>query len=194
MTSTFVSTSLEAGFLLLKSTSRLLRSSSTVEPRKVGRISYSSLGSSDVRVHIAQSAFLRTVSIVEASIDSLAMELTELHLPLTTETLRLLALEKELASTSNWEARRNAFERHHRIALRKCAGHSKLEGAIEVRNAIAHGLGELTARQLQSDQTMKRLSRLRVGVANNRIDVRRSDVVDCINYSSQFLLAVDGLL
>lgn len=152
------------------------------------------LGSSDPRHLALQSGFLRLISVVEASVDSLGGELTSRSVPNLDEVLRLLVLEKELAATSSWESRRKSFKRHHGVDLRKCAEHQRLEGAIEVRNAISHGLGRLTTRQVFSSETPKQLARVNVAITNGYVDIQPVHLTECAQYCSDFLKSLDGLL
>jgi len=131
---------------------------------------------------------------VEASVDSLAVELTEGSVFNVNDVIRLLMLEKELAESANWETRRRAFRRHHKLDLRKCAKYDYLEGAIEVRNAIAHGLGKLTTRQTLSAQTPKQLRVVNVSVVNQRVDLNADHISECARHCAEFLLSLDSML
>jgi hypothetical protein len=105
--------------------------------------------------------------------------------------VRRLMLEKELAATSSWSARHKAFKRHHGVDLRRCAEHHRLEGAVEVRNAIAHGLGRLTTRQLMSSETVKHLSKVDVPIRNGYVALERHHLEDCGDYTRAYLVSVD---
>jgi len=188
----YVST--EAGLRLLRATLRnyIWEARLSVLPR--GRIQQTFLGTSDPRDLAVQAGFLRLVSVVEASVDSLAVELTEGNVPRVDEVLRLLMLEKEIVASANWESRRRVFKRHHRVDLRKCPRYSYLEGAIEVRNAIAHRLGRLTTRQAMSVETTHRLRIANVIVVNERVDLTSEHLTECANCSSEFLRSLDALV
>lgn len=188
----FVST--EAGLRLLQSTLRSYLAGSQLSIVVRGRIQHTSLGSTDPHDLVLQSGFLRLISVVEASVDSLGGELTSRSVSNVDEVVRLLILEKELAATSTWEARRRSFRRHHGVDLRKCAEHDRLEGAIEVRNAIAHGLGRLTSRQVLSAETPKQLSRVNVMVVNGYVNLRPIHLTECAHYCADFLRSLDYAL
>lgn len=187
----FVST--EAGLRLLQATLRSYLTKGQVS-RFRGRIQQTSLGSSDPRALALQSGFLRLISVVEASVDSLGGELTSRSVSNVDEVLRLLILEKELAATSTWNSRRRSFKRHHGVDLRKCAEHDRLEGGVEVRNAIAHGLGRLTTRQVLSAETLKHLARVNVTVVNGYVDLCPIHLTECASYCSNFLRSLDQTL
>ena len=183
--------SIEAGLRLLRSTVRTYLAGTRFLVISIGRIEHTSLGSSDARNLALQSGFLRLVSIAEASVDSLGAELTSRSVPRVSEVVRLLMLEKELAASSTWDSRRRSYKRHHGIDLQKCAEYGRLEGAIEVRNAIAHGLGRLTPRQALSAETFKHLARIRVPVSNGFVELQSTHITECAQYCTDFLRSLD---
>ena len=186
----FVAT--ETGIRLLRSTYRSFAASGSTGVRRVGRISQTVLGSSDPRDLVVHSGFLRLVSITEAAVDALAVELTAQSVPQIDEVVRRLMLEKELSATGTWRARRSAYKRHHNIDLGKCAEFKRLEGAIEVRNAIAHGLGKLTTRQVHSRETAPKLGQINVNVVNGFVALGPNHVEECASYCREFLLSLDA--
>lgn len=185
----FVST--ESGLRLLRTTLRFHGDHARSVGTKRGRVHTTSQGTSDPEALALQAGFLRLVSVTEATLDSLGRELTASSVGNVDQVIRALMLEKELAATSNWEARKRAFKRHHRVDIAKCAEHPRVEGAVEVRNAIAHGLGQLTTRQSESKETPKRLARIQVEVVNGRVDLRLSHLTECGSYAAEFLISVD---
>lgn len=186
--------STEAGLRLLRSTLRTYLRSARVPALTPGRIRRSELGTTDPRELSAQSSFLRLVGVVEATVDSLGTELTSKRISISDEAIRLLMLEKELAATSSWEGRHRSFRRHHKLKLASCAEHGRVEGAIEVRNAVAHGLGKLTTRQLVSADTKKRLDRIDVQVVNKFVALEPRHVRECAEYGAVFLRSIDERL
>lgn len=183
--------STEAGLRLLAPTLRTALRTARAAPFLGGRIVHSALGSTSPRDLALQTSFLRLVSITEATIDSLAIEITEQSVPQIDDVIRLLMLEKELASTSTWDSRRRLFKRHHGVDLEKCAESKRLDGAIAVRNAIAHGLGRLTTKQALSKQTDTNLKRIDVTLLNGFIDLEPRHLIDCRAYLTDFLVDVD---
>ncbi len=179
---------------LLRATLRTFVTGTWLASLTRGRIQHTSLGSSNPLDLALQAGFLRLVSITEATVDSLGVELTTRDLRKVDEVVRLLMLEKELAATSTWDARRRTFKRHHGVDLRRCAEYGRLEGAIEVRNAIAHGLGRLTTRQALSAETPKQLSRVDVVVVNGYVDLGPIHLRECADYAADFLKSLDGAI
>ena len=184
--------STEAGLRLLRATLRNYTWEARMAMVPRGRIQQTFLGTSHPRDLAVQAGFLRLVSIVEASVDSLAVELTEGSVSGIDEVLRLLMLEKEIVESANWDARKRVFKRHHRVDLQRCSRYSYLEGAIEVRNAIAHRLGRLTTRQAISMATTHRLLRANVTVVNERVDLRTEHLVECADCGAEFLRSLDA--
>jgi hypothetical protein len=149
------------------------------------------VGSIDPREVALQAGFLRLVSVTEATVDTLGVELTAVGVVQTDEVISLLILEKELSATSNWDARRRSYKRHHHVDLRRCAEHARVEAAVDVRNAIAHGLGKLTTRQALSAETPRRLSRLGIPVVNGYVHLTPDHLNECASYCAAFLASLD---
>lgn len=157
-----------------------------------GRINTTSLGVVSPEDMAVQGLYLRAVSVVEATLDALALELTKVALKRVDAVISNLILEKEIAGSSSWEARRRMFRRHHGIDLRSCVSWREIEAAVDVRNAIAHGLGKLTARQLASREVFARLAHLGIDVVDNRVHVERSAITDLIRFCGEFIEDVDA--
>jgi len=152
------------------------------------------LGSSDPLELALHAGFLRLVSIAEATVDALGTELTARKVLQVDQAVRLLVLEKELAANVNWAARHRSYKRHHEIDLKKCTDWKRLEGAIEVRNAIAHGLGKLTTRQVSSYETASKLARIDVFLSNGYVDLDLDHLRACAQYGAAFLRSLDSSL
>ncbi len=157
----------------------------------LGRIHRTQFGSTSAATLALHSGFLRLVSIAEATVDSLGVEATNRRVGAVDQSVRLLILEKELAATSTWDARRRVFRRHHGVDLRKCDEFKRMEAANDVRNAIAHGLGRLTARQVHSPETVRRISSIGVDVVDGYVSIEERHLVECAGYARLFLTSVD---
>lgn len=181
----------ESGLRLLGAA---LRTNATVplRSRVAGRITATAFGPVSKEQTDRQGLYLRVVSIAEATIDALALELTRRDLPTMGEVVRRLVLEKEIASSSSWDARRRSFRRHHGVDLHKCDAHHEVRAATEVRNAIAHGLGRLTARQTASQETYKNLARIAVDVVDGHVRLQPNHVAEAVEYCRRFVHDVDS--
>lgn len=183
----------ESGLRLLSSASR---SNYTYPSRSAasGRILATAIGPVSQQESDRQGLYLHVVSIAEATIDALALELSEQALARHDEVVRRLLTEKEIASSASWEARRRSFRRHHGLNLRQCDAHEEVMATTEVRNAIAHGLGRLTARQVTSGETLSNLRRISVDVVDGRVRLVADDVANAVAYCRRFISAVDALV
>lgn len=181
----------ETGLRLLSDALRWNRTAASAL-RHPARIAGTALGPVAREQTQRQGLYLRVVSISEATIDALALELTQSGLKYVDEVVRRLVLEKEIAGTASWDSRRRSFKRHHNVDLRKCDAHKELLAATEARNAIAHGLGKLTARQAASNETLKDLSSISIDVVDGYIRLRPTHVAEAIGFSRRFIIDVDG--
>ena len=60
-------------------------------------------------------------------------------------------------SGNTWEQRRDLWKRLHQVRLRDFDHDEPLQGFIEARNAISHGLGDLTRMQLRKNEEVRKL-------------------------------------
>jgi hypothetical protein len=183
----------ESALLLLHSTPRLFIKPSRL--RRVGRtrILYSTLGTRDPVVVRREAIFFRMVSLTEAYLDALQMDILTGKVSPTTDTLRRMIEEIERTATSNWAARHRAFKRLHGIALTQLDGWQELDAALHVRNSVAHALGSLTASQRANAQLPLQLVRIQAVVADGRINLSDNSLKLLENSCRRFVLAVDAL-
>jgi hypothetical protein len=181
----------ESGLRLLGAT---LRSNATLPPRSrpPGRITATAFGPITEEETDRQGLYLRVVSIAEATVDALALELTRRAVTHIDELIRRLILEKEIAGSASWDARRRAYRHHHGLDLRKCDAHAEVLAATDVRNAIAHGLGRLTARQTASQETYKNLALISVDVVDRRVRLQSTHVAEAVGYCRRLINDVDA--
>lgn len=121
-----------------------------------GRIFKSStaLGTYELGNARAQGYFFRVVAIVEAYTDAALEAMFRRVVPASSAAATRLLETHLLDAAQRWETRKKSFSEHHSLPLGDAAvgfpGWSKLDGMIEVRNTIAHGLGSLTRQQRQN--------------------------------------------
>jgi len=161
--------------------------------RTQGRVvsSYSSQGLTPAR-WLSETAFLRLVSIVEAYVDLISMSRISRTVDLTTPLMPLLVADFEIASTANWEERFKAFERYHGLAIKSLAGWEMVAAGIEVRNCLAHGLGQLTARQRTKTSLAAKVSIVDVAVASNQMHLSATSVTKLADACVNFVQALDS--
>ena len=111
---------------------------------------------------------------------------------------RWMALNPSAASSEvlTWEKRRKAWKKHHSIDFADPAAFPEwaaLLGFVEARNALHHGLGFLTERQLTKyrDETMNHLNDAAVRLLGHRVCVDRTTVESCLRVCEGFVVRLD---
>jgi hypothetical protein len=183
--------SVEAGLVLLAFTLREHRQAMATPRSRVGRIRATHLGPMNPDQLRFQASLLRLVSTTEATVDALSSELSHRDVPSLDPVVKRLLLEKEVSGTANWGARERMYKRHHGIKLASTVGFKQLMGYVEARNSIAHGLGRLTTRQLDSAETLSRLARVNIKVSQGHVPLASGDVEGCHDICREFLMALD---
>ncbi|WP_293334595.1 hypothetical protein, partial [Mycobacterium sp.] len=115
-----------------------------------------------------QGEFLRLVSIVEAFIDTCSGQQFDQRTSGRDDFVRKMAAEVRENSVKGWDERKEAFKKYHDITLGECAHWSDIDAAREIRNSIAHGLGQLTERQ-QNAKTRQKMAALGVMFRGNQL-------------------------
>lgn len=138
----------------------------------------------------AQSEYLRQITIVEAFVDTCCNHLFDLRtkgMNLLVQNLAAAAMDQ---ASSSWESRKNAFNLYHGIALGACAKFSDVSSAVQVRNAIAHGLGSLTKRQ-QNPKDIAKIESIGVRLRGRALVIDSVALNRCVNSCTQFVEDVD---
>jgi len=138
----------------------------------------------------AQSVYLRSVSIVEACADSLLDQLFERRVATLETFYRLLSDAAVSAATQNWDSRKLAFKDYHGVILGECPSWSQVDAAITVRNAIAHGLGRLTARQRNSKDRAK-VRTVGIRLRDDYLEIDAAALGRCLDVCSKFISELD---
>jgi hypothetical protein len=121
-----------------------------------GRIrrSATALGTYEVRNARAQAYYFRVVAIVEAYADAALEGMFQHTVPAGSRVAEKL-LEGHLRdATQRWEARNRSFAAYHDVRLgdptEGFPRWAELQGMVQVRNSVAHGLGSLTRQQREN--------------------------------------------
>jgi hypothetical protein len=130
------------------------------------------------------------VTITEAFIDSLTTQLFNKkvsHLDLFYQKLSSAAIAE---ANQSWDNRKDALRDYHGISVGDCKTWSQVDACITVRNAIAHGLGRLTARQ-RNGRDRRKVRGVGVDLQDDylRIDCNALDV--CVSACASLVLDVD---
>lgn len=109
---------------------------------------------------------------------------------------RLLNLDNSLSAdvVSTWERRRKAWAKYGKVNLVTYAGWSTLIGFVEVRNAIQHGNGRLTYRQLgiHRDEVLTQVRTAAVHLNGDLLVIVVDDVIRCASICSDFINWLDA--
>jgi hypothetical protein len=166
-----------------------------------GRIFRSStaLGTYEIGNARAQAHFFRIVAIVEAYTDAALESLFRGVVPASSAAATRLLEEHLLDATQRWDARKRSFAEHHGVLLGdKTNGFpswSKLDGMIEVRNSIAHGLGSLTRHQRRSPmRTAARCAQAAVRIDAGEVVVDEASITAAAQVADDFVRWLDPRL
>lgn len=122
-------------------------------PQEVGRVRIlpNATRSAEIRRH---AAMVRMVSIVETFMANGLVARLEAQIPAPrAEILEDVYTRAEDAAISSWPKLTDHYQLwlHVPISQRSCPAWRQIEAMVNVRNAIAHGLGELTRRMARKD-------------------------------------------
>jgi hypothetical protein len=98
------------------------------------------------------------------------------------------------SQTESWPGQEEAWKDWHGIALRGTLQYRDLRPVIDARNAIVHGLGELTRKQLRGDggrEVRRSLARLGIRTSGRRIVVDDAAVRRCLDAATAFIAWLD---
>jgi hypothetical protein len=119
------------------------------------------------------------VSIADEFTVSLLVELTEAKLP-TDHRVAELWDQYVDRHTDSWEQRFKSWDSLHGVTLNAFPDYPPLWGFIEARNAIVHGLGNLTRKQRKREKTvLGRLRTARIATVGSRVILTADNAADC---------------
>jgi hypothetical protein len=125
----------------------------------------------------ARDALLRLVAIGEDFSLARLVEVGESKLP-EGDFARLLWEAELNRSTDTWDQRNKLWKTYLGVSFGAFERHEALNGFIDARNAISHGLGDLTRRQLRSrDTIVERLRKAGITVRGNSLAIGERNVV-----------------
>lgn len=139
-----------------------------------------------------QATLLRLISTIEAYVDALINDLLKEQINSPVSLRNVILQEVELSSSRNWNAREKALKRIFGIRLSRQNSWKELEAAREARNSIAHGLGRLTAQQLQNRGLANKLNQIKIHIGNGRIVVTRESLSIVFQACFSFVKSLDA--
>lgn len=164
-------------------------------PQMPGRVlrNASIFGVSDAYSASRQSCFLRMISVVEAYVDTVCAALFREKTPTTDELVRRLVESAELRASTTWQERKEAYAKYHDISLGGLSRWSELDAGIAVRNAIAHGLGQLTPQQ-RTTATAQKMTQLGVTLRDGGVFITDTNLQRCRDVCIAFIHSLDNVL
>lgn len=118
------------------------------------RVLTTSAGSVQIR---RQASLVRITSIIEAHAADQLVRRLEPHAPPPRKAiLDDLYVRAEDNAIGSWPKMMEHYSRWFSINMKKCPAWRQIEALTNARNAVAHGLGELTRRMARKDATQLR--------------------------------------
>ena len=142
----------------------------------------------EVRRH---TTILRFISTTEAYIDALNNIMIREQVVTLTSQLRAILQAIDVEASRSWEHRRKAFSRFHGINLSAQNSWKEVEAATHARNSIAHGLGRLTASQIQNDQLPRTLQRIKIYISGGHLIITNESIRVVLDACLRFIRSVD---
>lgn len=161
--------------------------------RPPGRVLRNALGAStDPDVWLKEAAILRLVSIVEAYVDAVSMFRMGVVVDSSHVLVAKMLEDFEVGSSSTWQQRHDSYEGYHRFSLKSRSGWQVVSASIEVRNCLAHGLGNLTAKQRGKTALPSTVGLIGVSVGSNRMHLGATTVAVVGRGCDDFVRDIDA--
>ncbi|WNM37566.1 hypothetical protein RMN56_20645 [Micromonospora halotolerans] len=122
------------------------------------------------------ACWLRLVSVVEIYTETL---------------LRRLSDEQPGRAPRGWSDVTESLKRHHNIDVAAVEGWARLDASFTVRNAVAHGLGRFTARQIEKGEPRK-MRLIAVQVRDGAVVITPEALAACAETCRVFVTALDA--
>lgn len=143
-------------------------------------------------VYRAHDAILRLVAIAEDFSIGRFVDAIEPLLPSGATVSKLWEAELD-RSGDTWRKREGLWRSYKSIKVSKFPRNNELQAYIEARNAITHGLGRLTRRQLRGRAaTLDKLRPANIVVRGDELVLGSSDVEACAEVVKAFIVWLDA--
>ncbi len=116
-----------------------------------------------------QSAVVRMVSVVEAFVDGLNRDYLVDAIARVGEKESVLISQLMVAHSVNWETRRSTLELFYSVEFGDAPAWGRLLGAIEARNTIVHGLGDVASSGGNFRRLQGRLEQVGIAIAGGAL-------------------------
>jgi hypothetical protein len=146
-----------------------------------------------------QATLVRMASIVEAHVADELVQRFEPHAaPPRTAILDDVYVRAEDNAIGSWPKMVEHYGRwlDIKITQRRCPSWRRIEAMTNARNAVAHGLGELTRRMARKgkDQLQRDLATLGITIVGNAIDISEDSLRHTAAASREFIEWLDAEL
>ncbi|MEX0153479.1 hypothetical protein [Microbacterium sp. LMI1-1-1.1] len=137
-----------------------------------------------------QATWLRLISITETFCADRLLDAAEAEVAPDGSPIRGLVWDKaSTAAISSWPAMKDAYNSWYGIK----PNWAKVETLIEVRNAIAHGLGELTRFQRRKRSSLvTKFNHAGVHLSGNRVVISENNLSDVRDGCSELIVLLDA--
>jgi hypothetical protein len=155
-----------------------------------GRLAWATGGGEPV--FQSHDAILRLIAIAEEFSVARFVDAIEILLP--SDPIVAALWEAELdRSGDTWPKRNLLWKKYLNVKVTGFPHHKKLQGFIQVRNSITHGLGSLTRRQLRSrTATAEQLGDADVRLHGDSLTIDASHVEACATTVKEFVSWLDA--
>ena len=124
---------------------------------------------------------------------SVLIECSEPHVPDTHPLMEQLWLAAE-AKAETWPGQEEAWRVWHHLDIANASQYKDLKPVVDARNAIVHGLGELTRRQTRKDggaSVRRRLAAICIRTDGRRLVIDDASVKKCLENAMTFIMWLD---
>lgn len=136
-----------------------------------------------------QATLVRLLSITEAfTSEMLSREVDQAVAGMSNKTAAKVADDAVIRGTSSWQDQKKSYKDWLSVE----EDWKAVERLAEARNAVAHGLGKLTRRQLRSEQSVKsKLKAAGITVDDNRIVLSDENLAAAASACREFIERLD---
>ncbi len=163
-------------------------------PQKRARIRYQPLSGVDPDDMPKHAYVLRTFSIAEAFTDTLCIDLIRTANKAPDLLLESMIREIDETASRSWASRGQAFKRLHGVSFSSISSWKQMSAAQHLRNAIAHGLGQMTASQRHMEGLTKQFQSIDVTIAGGAVVITDSSLVKISSAVRSYVTELDEKL
>lgn len=136
-----------------------------------------------------QATLVRLVSVTEAFCSARLIEHVEANSSVSSDPISTLIWEKaSIDTTSNWSNQRQAYSNWLGVK----PAWARIEGLIEARNSISHGLGRLTRRQLRNaEATRNKVTSAGLAIKGDAVELTDDALLRAAKICAELVAEID---